>query len=184
MAENGSEFINRVRSVTGLDLEILSQEIEAQLAVAGCATLLDMWCDLALVFDIGGGSSELIWLDLSGQAGQQPFKNCRSPLRDARVLAWTSLPVGVVTLAERFDGRDVTEASFEAMVADALAWPPSSDDGLRIAVGTSDASSRRMSVAITDALEGHPGVADVVQYRIGPSVGAHTGPGTSGLFVF
>ena len=75
-------------------------------------------------------------------------------------------------------------AAVEAMVADALAWPPSSDDGLRIAVGTSDASSRRMSVAITDALEGHPGVADVVQYRIGPSVGAHTGPGTSGLFVF
>ena len=70
------------------------------------------------------------------------------------------------------------------MVDDALAWSPSDADGLRIAIGTSDATSRPMSLALTDAVTGDPAVADVVQYRIGPSVGAHTGPGTSGLFVF
>ncbi len=76
------------------------------------------------------------------------------------------------------------DAAVAAMVDDALAWPPSDERGLRIAVGTSDASSRPMSIALTEALQDHPAVAELLQYRIGPSVGAHTGPGTSGLFVF
>jgi len=53
-----------------------------------------------------------------------------------------------------------------------------------IAVGTSDASSSAVAEALTIALENDPAVADIVQYRIGPSIGAHTGPGTAGLFVF
>jgi len=67
------------------------------------------------VFDIGGGSSELIWLDLSrGGAGKslterREVQNC--------IAAWTSMPVGVVTLSERFGGRKVTPELFEAMVA-------------------------------------------------------------------
>ena len=77
-----------------------------------------------LLYPDPAGPELIRTLDLSGQAGQQPFKNCRSPLRDARVLAWTSLPVGVVTLAERFDGRDVTEESFEAMVQHVMSKPP------------------------------------------------------------
>ena len=56
--------------------------------------------------------------------------------------------------------------------------------GLRIAIGTSDASSRPVGARLTEVLTDHPAVGDVVQYRIGPSVGAHTGPGTAGLFVF
>jgi DegV family protein with EDD domain len=56
--------------------------------------------------------------------------------------------------------------------------------GGHIAVGTSDTSSRPVAEALTEALAGHPAVTDIVQYRIGPSIGAHTGPGTSGLFVF
>lgn len=124
MARNGEAFVARARRETGLALEILSQEMEAQLAVAGCATLLDVSCDLALVFDIGGGSSELVWLDLSGksdacQSGSS-IGGARGPLRQARVIAWTSLPVGVVTLAERFNGRHVTPDSFEAMVHDVM----------------------------------------------------------------
>ncbi len=83
--------------------------------------------------------------------------------------------------------RDL-DAAVDAMVADALAWPARSPappiDGLRIAIGTSDESSRPVSTALTDRLTGHPAVAEVVQYRIGPSVGAHTGPGTAGLFCF
>ncbi|MEM1307552.1 MAG: Ppx/GppA phosphatase family protein [Pseudomonadota bacterium] len=119
MASNGAEFVERVQRQTGLELEVLSQENEARLAVAGCATLLDRDCDMALVFDIGGGSSELVWLDLSGR-GDGPSIGTRGALSEARMVAWTSLPVGVVTLAERFDGRAVTPQSFEAMVADVL----------------------------------------------------------------
>jgi len=76
------------------------------------------------------------------------------------------------------------DAAVDAMVDDALAWTPTSDDGLRVAVGTSDASSDPMSAALTEALTGHDSVFELVHYRIGPSVGAHTGPGTAGLFVF
>ncbi|MFK8024068.1 MAG: DegV family protein [Ilumatobacter sp.] len=75
-------------------------------------------------------------------------------------------------------------AAVRVMVEDALAWPTSGDSGRRIAVGSSDDSSRAVSRALTAALDGHLDVAEVVQYRIGPSIGAHTGPGTAGLFVF
>jgi DegV family protein with EDD domain len=76
------------------------------------------------------------------------------------------------------------ETAVSVMVQDALSRTPSCLDGLRIAIGTSDATSRPVALAVTEALTGHAAVADVVQYRIGPSVGAHTGPGTCGLFVF
>jgi DegV family protein with EDD domain len=76
------------------------------------------------------------------------------------------------------------DSAVAAMVGDALAWPPSDDGGLHVAIGTSDAASRPMSAALTAALGDHPDVAELIQYRIGPSVGAHTGPGTAGLFVF
>lgn len=76
------------------------------------------------------------------------------------------------------------DAAVAAMVADALDRAPSDGSDLRVAVGTSDSSSAPMSIALTDALTGHDAVGEVVQYRIGPSVGAHTGPGTAGLFVF
>ena len=64
LAANADEFLERARSETGLDITIVSRETEAKLAVSGCASLIDFGCDFALVFDIGGGSSELIWLDL------------------------------------------------------------------------------------------------------------------------
>ena len=77
------------------------------------------------------------------------------------------------------------DAAVAAMAGYALGWAPSSPDGLRVAVGTSDVSSGVVSAALTDALRGHPALAEPpVQYTIGPSVGAHTGPGTAGLFVF
>ena len=116
IAGNGPEFIGRVRDHTGLDLEILTPETEAKLAVAGCATLADPTVDYILVFDIGGGSSEIIWLDLTRPGARRGSVQGRIDI-DAAIAAWTSLPVGVVTLAERFDGRNVTDESFEAMVA-------------------------------------------------------------------
>jgi exopolyphosphatase/guanosine-5'-triphosphate,3'-diphosphate pyrophosphatase len=116
LADNAPQFLNRVRCETDLDIRIVSREAEARLAVSGCASLIDARSDLVLVFDIGGGSSELIWLDLTGHKrasnGAPPDRlqaqNC--------IIAWTSLPTGVVTMAERYGSRIVDADVFEAMV--------------------------------------------------------------------
>lgn len=76
------------------------------------------------------------------------------------------------------------EAAVEAMRKYALGWTPSSPDGLRVAIGTSDIDSGAITADLTDVLRGDPAISEIVQYTIGPTVGAHTGPGTSGLFVF
>ncbi len=115
-ASNGVEFIERVRRDIGMDLEVLSREVEAQLAVSGCASLIDDGCDHALVFDIGGGSSELIWLDVAKRRNALAGA-CGLPIdTTACIEAWTSLPVGVVSLAEKFGGKDVQAQDFEDMV--------------------------------------------------------------------
>src|SRR6476469_5392158 len=121
IAANSGEFIDRVRRDTGLSLEIVSRETEAKLAVSGCASLIDRNCDWALVFDIGGGSSELIWLDLA-ELGRsyRPSLHDRIDVQNL-IAAWTSLPIGVVNLAERHGGREVNRQSYEAMVADVMA---------------------------------------------------------------
>jgi exopolyphosphatase/guanosine-5'-triphosphate,3'-diphosphate pyrophosphatase len=114
-AENGPEFIDQVEAETGLKLRIISPREEAQLSVAGCVTLLDRSADAALVVDVGGGSTELSWVDLrdaSLDAGPRPTPPHRLPIR-----AWLSIPVGVVTLAELFpEGETPDAAWFRAMV--------------------------------------------------------------------
>lgn len=104
-ATNGEAFIARVREETGLDLEIIDRETEAGLAVAGAAPLLAPDARSALVFDIGGGSTELMWLDIAADGSGYQARE------------WISLPAGVVTLAERFGGADVTPEGFAAMRA-------------------------------------------------------------------
>ncbi|TPF77202.1 Ppx/GppA family phosphatase [Brucella gallinifaecis] len=106
-AENGEEFLARVREETGLELEIVDRQTEARLAVSGCGTLVTRETDAVVLFDIGGGSSEIALIDVSQR---------RSPRLAEHITAWTSLPVGVVTLAEHFGGRNVTQQSFDAMV--------------------------------------------------------------------
>ncbi|MDR6633535.1 exopolyphosphatase/guanosine-5'-triphosphate,3'-diphosphate pyrophosphatase [Phyllobacterium sp. 1468] len=106
-ASNGEEFLARVKSETGLELEIINRQTEARLAVSGCGTLVERETDAVVLFDIGGGSSEIALIDVSER---------RSPRLAEHIIAWTSLPVGVVTLAERFGGRDVTSDNFAVMV--------------------------------------------------------------------
>ena len=115
IARNGEAFLGRVRDQVGLRLEIVSRETEARLAVSGCAGLVDRNADGALIFDIGGGSSELVWLDFAGRAGGPK----RGDVQDC-VKAWTSLPLGVVTLSERFGGVFVDKPVFEAMTEHVL----------------------------------------------------------------
>ncbi len=107
IADNGQAFVNRVADETGVKLQIITPQEEARLSVTGCLNLLDNRHDAALVVDVGGGSTELSWVDLKGSTpGVTP------PVR-----AWLSVPVGVVTLAERFPEGDVaTEGWFRQMV--------------------------------------------------------------------
>ncbi len=107
IAENGLEFLDRVRDEIGLDLEIVDRRTEARLAAEGCFSLLDPAAEGAVLFDIGGGSSEIVWLDRR-----------KAHRRGSLVRAWVSLPVGVVTLAERHGGVEVDDRVFEAMVDD------------------------------------------------------------------
>ena len=121
IAANSGEFIERARRDAGLSIEIVTQETEAKLAVSGCASLIDRASDFTLVFDIGGGSSELIWLDLARLG--RPWRRTLHDRLDVQacIVAWTSLPIGVVNLAERHGGRDVTLQGYEAMVRDVMA---------------------------------------------------------------
>ncbi|MFN3667957.1 MAG: Ppx/GppA phosphatase family protein [Brevundimonas sp.] len=104
-AENGPEFIERVRLGTGVALRIIDPVEEARLAVRGCLNLFDNSAEAVLVVDVGGGSTELSWLVRRN---------------DAFVLeGWMSAPVGVVTLAERHpEPAGGLENWYEAMVAD------------------------------------------------------------------
>jgi exopolyphosphatase/guanosine-5'-triphosphate,3'-diphosphate pyrophosphatase len=107
MAENGQAFIDRVYAETGLRLQIIPPQEEARLSVQGCLNLIDRTADAALVVDVGGGSTELSWVELRGapSSGTPPLK------------AWLSVPIGVVTLAERFpEGETATVAWFRQMV--------------------------------------------------------------------
>jgi exopolyphosphatase/guanosine-5'-triphosphate,3'-diphosphate pyrophosphatase len=121
LADNAPQFLRRVRDETDLDIQVVSREVEARLAVSGCASLIDASCDLALVFDIGGGSSELIWLDLTRHKHRSQAHGIDRLEMQACITAWTSLPVGVVTLAERYGGTDVDASLFEAMVSEVVA---------------------------------------------------------------
>jgi exopolyphosphatase / guanosine-5'-triphosphate,3'-diphosphate pyrophosphatase len=113
LAENGAAFLARVRDEVGLDLEIIDRGTEAALAARGCVPLMDPDAQGALLFDIGGGSSEVVWLERR-RGRPQPGP----PHADIR--AWVSLPVGVVTLSERHGGVHVTPAVFDAMVEEVI----------------------------------------------------------------
>ncbi len=102
-ADNGEEFLLRVRKETGLTLEIIDRHTEAHLAAMGCRELADPEAESTLMFDIGGGSTELI-LTARDESGAHGVKT------------WESLRLGVVTLADTFGGIHVDEHVYEAMV--------------------------------------------------------------------
>ncbi len=110
-AANCEVFLVRVREEIGIEIEIISTTEEARLVVAGCAPLLNPRIPYAIVFDIGGGSTEIVWLRLwGGRDRARP-----------EILGSVSLPFGVVTLTDRFGGTEVSPATYRAMVAEAVA---------------------------------------------------------------
>jgi exopolyphosphatase/guanosine-5'-triphosphate,3'-diphosphate pyrophosphatase len=105
-ASNADAFRDRVLAETGIVLEVIDRETEAALAVIGCSPLLDPRGRGAILFDIGGGSTELVRIE------RDPGEPNAAP----RIKAWMSIPLGVVTLAEHFGGKDVTAQSYALMV--------------------------------------------------------------------
>ncbi|MEM6676991.1 MAG: Ppx/GppA phosphatase family protein [Pseudomonadota bacterium] len=126
-AANGRAFVRRVANETGLALRIISAEEEARLAVAGCAPLVDPEAEQLLVVDIGGGSTELIWVDLShtSPTRRQSLVRALAPLQAgdrcdharaaaAHVSDWVSVPLGVSTLSDRYSHIADEQARFNA----------------------------------------------------------------------
>ncbi|HEX2939410.1 MAG TPA: Ppx/GppA phosphatase family protein [Rhodopila sp.] len=103
-AVNGTDFLRRVKAETGFEFDIITSREEAELALESCTPLLPTDGRRALLFDIGGGSTELAWVRLT----------CGRP----ELIGYDSLPVGVVTLAERWGDAGFSADGFEAMVAD------------------------------------------------------------------
>jgi exopolyphosphatase/guanosine-5'-triphosphate,3'-diphosphate pyrophosphatase len=114
-AENGPEFVARVRAATGIHLDVIDAGEEARLAVLGCQALLPPGDGLSLVFDIGGGSTELVLVEAAGER--------------IRIVDWHSAPWGVVSLPEAAGARRDADApaglaaygAMRALVGDAFA---------------------------------------------------------------
>ena len=116
-ARNARDFLALIRRETGLPLEIIEPEEEARLAVVSCAPLVSTKTEQLLVVDIGGGSTELVWIDLSRVPGpERPraimrlhkgFQSAGDPFPTAKVVDWISVPLGVATLKDQF--RDVAD---------------------------------------------------------------------------
>lgn len=112
-AANGAEFLEKVRGQVEIELEIIDRETEATLAATGCTPLIAPDATGVILFDIGGGSSELVRLDrVDSPRGGPPEPVMRG---------WASLPVGVVTLAERHGGVRVDASLFATMVDEVVA---------------------------------------------------------------
>lgn len=102
-AANCAEFLDRITRETGLNLEIISPHEEATLALKGCAALLDYQLPYAVIFDIGGGSTEVLFVRIDDQ-------NVLS------VVGCVSLPMGVVTVAEDCGGGDLCGRTYQGVV--------------------------------------------------------------------
>ena len=136
-AANHRQFTDRVTHMTGLVLDIITPVEEAALALAGCASLLEAEQPWALVFDIGGGSTELIWV--SHSPGHRHIQGV------------ISLPLGVVTLAECHGHNLSTPAGYRQVVADVTARlaPFEAQHGIRARLDAGDVQMLGTSGTVT-----------------------------------
>ncbi|MEX0307654.1 MAG: Ppx/GppA phosphatase family protein [Ruegeria sp.] len=124
-AKNSRDFIRQVKRETGLTLEIIQPEEEARLAVISCAPLVSTKTEQLLVVDIGGGSTELVWIDISSVPRRDRpaaimrlhngFHTAESPFPAAKVVDWISVPLGVATLRDQFNDVEDDSARFALM---------------------------------------------------------------------
>jgi len=122
-AENRVEFFARVYDETGIALTAIATEEEAGLALAGCAPLFEPPARYAVLFDIGGGSTQVLWVRVDHDA----------PRATSEVLASVSLPCGVVTLSETFGGDRIAPEVYAAMVGHVAEHLAPFEDAQRIA---------------------------------------------------
>ncbi len=92
LAVNGQAFVERVHREVGLDLEVVDRRTEAYLAVTGCAALADRNAESVVIFDIGGGSTEIVWLDGSAALAAAPTRPCASAPGIRSPSAWSPWP--------------------------------------------------------------------------------------------
>ena len=124
-ARNARQFVQTVHRETGLKLEIIEPEEEARLAVISCAPLVSTKTEQLLVVDIGGGSTELVWIDLTKVPRRDRpraimrlhsgFKQDPGPFPAAKVVDWISVPLGVATLRDQFSDVEDDSARFALM---------------------------------------------------------------------
>jgi exopolyphosphatase/guanosine-5'-triphosphate,3'-diphosphate pyrophosphatase len=125
-ARNGKTFVQLVKDRTGLQLEIIPPAEEVRLAVVSCAPHVAPETEQLLVIDIGGGSTELAWIDLTDVPPEQrsdAMRNLkvactitnRSHPGGAQIIDWISVPLGVATLNEQFNDVDCDTARFALM---------------------------------------------------------------------
>ena len=154
-SSNAQDFQELVGSETGLELEIISEVEEARLAVQGCAQLLSPDAIWALVFDIGGGSTELIWLYY--EQGTAP-----------EIRAWTSLPCGVVSLAEDYGGDRIARTDYEAMVGCVLDMlsPFKVENDMGTAIESGDVQMLGTSGTVTTVAGIHFGLRHYCRSRV------------------
>ena len=147
-AANCAGFVERVKRETGVGLEIIGAREEAALAAAGCAPLLDPARGRALVFDIGGGSTELMWLAVTGEG-------C------ARLLDSTSLPWGVARMAETFGSDRISDRAYRAMTEAVAPWLRRFDEanGISAAIAADEVQMLGTSGPVTIVAGLHLGLA-------------------------
>ncbi|MEM9436540.1 MAG: Ppx/GppA phosphatase family protein [Pseudomonadota bacterium] len=121
-ASNARDFVRYVRRETGLAIEVIEPKDEARYAVISCAPLVSKTTDQLLVVDIGGGSTELVWIDLSAVPAKRKKRAIMglhagfdAADEGARVVDWISVPLGVATLREQFNDVEDDAARFALM---------------------------------------------------------------------
>lgn len=151
-ARNSRDFMRKIQRETGLPVEIIQAEEEARLAVISCAPLVNLATEQLLIVDIGGGSTELVWIDLEDV---EPGERARGIMRlgdgfrnpqpgGARVVDWISVPLGVATLRDQFADVEDDQGRFalmswyfEEMLADFAPYAHGSPDENFQIIGTS-----------------------------------------------
>lgn len=125
-ARNGKMFVRQVKDRTGLQLEIIQPAEEVRLAVISCAPHVAPETEQLLVIDIGGGSTELAWMDLTNVPPQQrsdALRNMKMACTKTnkchpggvQMIDWISVPLGVATLNDKFNDVDCDTGRFALM---------------------------------------------------------------------
>ncbi len=116
-AANALEFVQRIKAETGISVEIISNGEEARLALLGCCSLLRRQTTKALAFDIGGGSTEIMWVEATHFPETEDGESENILPFNLTIKDWISVPYGVMNLSEQFGSPAYTELYFEDIVS-------------------------------------------------------------------